>query len=364
VFFVVGEDRSVGLREAISLIQSSHPWLIVKDLSIVLSIVMFVSLAITWIILYFVRMMDIPNHRSAHKLATPKCGGVGIVCSVVVGVLLTGNLLLDGLQNVGGGALLVALLLVAGVSLVDDVIELSPWFRLMVQLLAGMIVLCKSIVPLAGGGGAILLILCPLAILWIVGMANLFNFMDGIDGLAAGEGAIVAIVFGIIQFLEGHQGPALLGLILAVSCIGFLAFNFPPAKVFMGDVGSVSIGFLLAVMALLGFVIKPCWNSFWLMPLLSANFIFDGLTTLLRRVRDGENLFEAHRTHLYQRFSLSGFSQRTVTMSNYGMAICQGVIVLQTWDNLWVGLIMICSLQFAYRCMVIKLEERWQESNH
>jgi len=284
------------------LIQSSHPWLIVKDLSIVLSIVLFVSLAITWVILYFVRMMDIPNHRSAHKLATPKCGGVGIVCSFVVGVLLTGNLLLDGLQNLGGGALLVALLLVAGVSLVDDVIELSPWFRLMVQLLAGVIVLCKSIVPLAGGSGAVLLILCPLAILWIVGMANLFNFMDGIDGLAAGQGLIVSFFFSVLQIGQGNCFLAFVGLTLMVGCLGFLSLNFPPAKVFMGDVGSVTIGFVLAMMAVLSLKEHPTLRIGLEMPLLMSNFIFDTAITFVRRLRDRESILKAHRTHLYQKF--------------------------------------------------------------
>lgn len=326
---------------------------------------LFLSLAVTWVILYYVRLLDHPNERSSHELATPKCGGVGIVVSFVAGVYIS--------QLWGGKCLvppnilysfIIPVLMIAIVSLADDIQELSPKFRLFIQITASLLFL--SLIGFEGGvrdSNVLALMLRALiwaaSVVWIVGMANSFNFMDGIDGLAAGQGLIVSFFFAVIQFGYGNCFLGFIALVLMVGCLGFLAFNFPPAKVFMGDVGSVSIGFILAIMALLGLKYESSLQSMMLVPLLMSNFLFDTTTTFLRRLKNREPVLEPHRTHLYQKFSSCGVSQRTVTMTNYGMAIIQGLIVLLMGDELQYALAGCLILQIIYQSLINVLYQKY-----
>jgi len=341
-------------------------WELVPKLVLSLGGVLFISLTVTWVILYYVRLLDQPNERSSHVLATPKCGGVGIVSSFLMGIIIAP--VWHGSGITGNGlpySLVLPLFFVALVSLGDDIRELSPYLRLSVQVIAALSFLAMAgifsgevfsglsgFVPMVGAG--------IISLFWLVGMANLYNFMDGIDGLAAGQGLVVAMFFALVQYMQGDAVLAYLALVLATGCLGFLAFNFPPAKVFMGDVGSVSIGFILACLGLMAVVRHPGWESVMLMPLLTANFIFDGGFTLLKRIRRGENILEPHRSHFYQRFSLSGFSQRTVSMTNYGLAIIQGMLVLLNLETPGRALGGIVVTLSCYYILVEKVEKRWQ----
>ncbi len=335
-------------------------WEIFKLQIVVLGGLLFLSLAVSWVILYYVRLLDHPNERSSHNMATPKCGGVGIVVSFVAGVYL--SQLWGGECVVTPGVLyafIIPVLLIASVSLADDIHELSPYFRLAVQICATIMFL--FLIRYAGGvSDASLLSIVVLllswfgAIVWVVGMSNAFNFMDGIDGLAAGQGLIVSFFFAIIQIGQGHCFLGFIALVLMGGCLGFLAFNFPPAKVFMGDVGSVSIGFILAIMALLSFNRDPSAKTLLIVPLLMSNFLFDTITTFLRRLIKGEAVFQAHRTHLYQKFASRGFSQRTVTMTNYGMAIIQGMVVLVIGEKPMYAVATCIVLQLIYSGFVLR----------
>ena len=319
---------------------------------------LFLSLSVTWVILYYVRLLDHPNERSSHALATPKCGGVGIVISFVVGVFV--SQLWGGAYRVEHGmlySLVVPLLMVAIVSLADDIQELSPRLRLGVQVVAAVLFLYMAkVLPTGKEAGLPPMLLYCLSmggsLLWVVGMANAFNFMDGIDGLAAGQGLIVSFFFGVMQIGSGEYFLGFVSLVLAVGCLGFLAFNFPPAKVFMGDVGSVGIGFILASLAVLSFQRNPSLGTLLIMPLLMSNFIFDTVTTFIHRLIKRECVFQAHRNHLYQKFARCGFSQRTVTMTNYGMATIQGLVVLLMVDKTPHALLACLSIQITYSCFV------------
>jgi UDP-GlcNAc:undecaprenyl-phosphate GlcNAc-1-phosphate transferase len=332
---------------------------------------LFLSLSVTWIILYYVRLLDHPNERSSHTLATPKCGGVGIVTSFVVGVML--SQLWGDLYQVGYStlcSLVVPVMLVALVSLADDIRELSPLFRLGVQVVAASLFLYMiKLFPVveSTGGNAILqhILFWVGSLLWLVGMANAFNFMDGIDGLAAGQGLIVSFFFSMIHFGIGQYFVGFVSLVVAVGCVGFLAFNFPPAKVFMGDVGSVSIGFILASLALFSYQANPSLEILLVMPLLMSNFIFDTVSTFILRLIKKERLFQSHRSHLYQQFARCGFSQRTVTMTNYGMAIIQGLVVLLWWGKPILALLACLGFQIVYSCFVkIKVRKSRVSQNY
>ena len=260
-------------------------------------------------------------------------------------------------------SLVVPLLMVAIVSLADDIQELSPRLRLGVQVVAAVLFLYMAkVLPMDKGVGLPSILMYCLfgggSLLWLVGMANAFNFMDGIDGLAAGQGLIASFFFAIISIGRGECFLGFVSLVLVVGCLGFLAFNFPPAKVFMGDIGSVSIGFILASLAVLSFQNNPSLGSLLIMPLLMLNFIFDTVTTFIRRLMKGECVFQAHHSHLYQKFASCGFSQRTVTMTNYGMAIIQGLVVLLVGEKPLSALLACLSMQIIYSSFVKAQLER------
>ena len=165
----------------------------------------------------------------------------------------------------------------------------------------------------------------PLSFLWIVGMTNAFNFMDGLDGLMGGVGAIVSAFFCAITFSQGSTFVYITSYTLLAGTAGFLLYNFPPAKIFMGDVGSAFLGFVFAVLAIIAARYDHSHTSFFVMPLLMFNVIYDTNYTFIRRLIQGERVFDAHRSHLYQLFQQSGYSHRTVSLFHYGVCLLQGV---------------------------------------
>ena len=165
----------------------------------------------------------------------------------------------------------------------------------------------------------------PLTGLWVLGLTNAFNFMDGLDGLAGGTAVIVAAAFGVVAFTQGSTFTCLICGTLIAGSLGFLAFNLPPARIFMGDVGSAFLGFSFAALAVIAARHDQAHTSFFVMPLLLLNFIWDTAFTFLRRWRRGENVAAAHRSHLYQLLNQSGLSHRAVALLHWMVAAAQGV---------------------------------------
>jgi UDP-N-acetylmuramyl pentapeptide phosphotransferase/UDP-N-acetylglucosamine-1-phosphate transferase len=214
--------------------------------------------------------------------------------------------------------------IVSALGLVDDLRPLPARRRLMVQFLAASVVVGLSWdnLPAAWslfGSFAPRWLLGGLSVLWIVWLTNLYNFMDGIDGLAAGQAVLGAAALALVGYFAGATVPALLAVLLAAGALGFLALNFPPASIFMGDVGSTAIGFFLACLPL---VAEGGAIPVEVAGLAVALFILDATWTLFRRMLRGEQLSQAHRTHVYQRPLALGVSHRTITLISYaGMVI-------------------------------------------
>jgi UDP-N-acetylmuramyl pentapeptide phosphotransferase/UDP-N-acetylglucosamine-1-phosphate transferase len=154
----------------------------------------------------------------------------------------------------------------------------------------------------------------PVTLFWITGMTNLYNFMDGIDGIAAGAGTIYATGVAVAAFSFGHSTEGTIAAAVMGSCLGFLWFNFPPARVFMGDVGSLLLGFVFSVLAicLSQTSTRPIPLAFFVIAY--SSFIFDATYTLVQRIWRREKLWNAHRGHLYQRLVIAGWSHRRVTL--------------------------------------------------
>ena len=245
-------------------------------------------------------ILDRPNERSSHWVPTPRGGGIAVTGSVLlawIALALTGSAPSGVLGIVLGAAFL------AVVSWVDDLRGLSPLLRLTVQTAAVMIGLSALPEPHS------LLRLAVAGFLW-VWWVNLFNFMDGIDGLAASEAAAISAGLVLFASLGASSDPALRGLAAAVigAAIGFLAWNWSPARIFLGDVGSVPLGYILGFL-LLGLALRGYWKIALILPLY---FLADATITLMRRLFRGEQVWQAHREHFYQQAVRRGLGHAAV----------------------------------------------------
>ncbi|KPF42642.1 hypothetical protein IP87_12480 [beta proteobacterium AAP121] len=270
-----------------------------------------------WVRRYALRaqLLDVPNERSSHSAPTPRGGGVAIVVSTLLATVALAALGWMDLRlalGLGVGGALVALL-----GFIDDKRGLSARVRFAGHLLAaiGAVALLAPLPPLEAFWTPVHLgwLALPLAVIYVVWSVNLFNFMDGIDGIAAMEGISVAAGGALIWALLPGASGWMVGLVFAASIAGFLVFNFPPASIFMGDAGSGFLGFFIGVMTLWAATQEPQLLWSWL--ILSACFLVDATTTLLRRVKRGESFHVAHRNHAYQYASRRHGSHKAVTLA-------------------------------------------------
>ncbi len=205
-----------------------------------------------------------------------------------------------------------AVLALAAVSLFDDWRGLPSWVRLAAHLAVAIAFLLLEVPELPAGA----LVALALAVGW---MTNLYNFMDGMDGLAGGMGVSGFAAYAAAAYLAADTQLAACSLAIAGASLGFLLFNFPPARVFMGDVGSVPLGFLAAAVGVLG-CDRGLW-PIWFPVVVFAPFVVDASMTLLRRALRGERVWQPHRTHYYQRLVLMGWSHRRTVLFEYGLML-------------------------------------------
>ena len=166
----------------------------------------------------------------------------------------------------------------------------------------------------------------PLTFVWIVGFTNAYNFMDGIDGIAGSQAVAAGLGWMVLGQLSGQPAVSVLGLLLASSTLGFLGHNWPPARIFMGDVGSAFLGYTFAALAVAAVRGNPRLALAGI--LLVWPFVFDTTLTLIRRLSRRENVFSAHRSHLYQRLVIAGYSHRGVTLLYAGLAVAGALLAI------------------------------------
>jgi UDP-N-acetylmuramyl pentapeptide phosphotransferase/UDP-N-acetylglucosamine-1-phosphate transferase len=266
-----------------------------------------------------ISLLDQPNERSSHNRPVPRLGGIGVMVPFLLGGMALATAKGASLQAF---VVLLATAAVSMVGLVDDLRPLPVRWRLAAQVgLAVIVVYAVGDAPL----GSTWLQAFPatavriLLVLWIVWLTNLYNFMDGIDGLAGGQAVLAGIAIATAAFASGAGLTGWLALLLAASNLGFLAYNFPPASIFMGDVGSTATGFFFACIPLLP---EERHVSLEIVGLALSLFILDATVTLVRRAARGQRLSQAHRDHYYQRPVVLGFTHRTVTLAAWaGMCV-------------------------------------------
>ncbi len=325
----------------------------------VLALVIFlVSLGGTRLALWLLRrhqVMDKPNARSNHTLPTPRGGGVAVIAAMISGAAV---LWLLGYDIQPGIPLLYGIALLTPISFYDDIKGASIRWRFLCQLLAVSITL--SLFPLPGllFGGALPAflerVIAALGLLWFI---NLYNFMDGIDGITGSETAAISIGVALVALAAGLPSfLSLYPLIIVASILGFLVWNWHPARIFIGDVGSVTLGYvtgwLLLQLAAAGYLAAAL--------ILPAYYLTDSSVTLIKRMIRGERFWESHSQHFYQQAVRSGYNHAQVTR---GITYINIILIITALISTHGGGYALASLTIAYSS-VAGLVYYWHRQKH
>ncbi len=296
------------------------------------------------------RLADHPNERSLHSAPTPRVGGIGVLAGALpVAAIVAG----DSLGILIGCAAALGL-----VSLWDDLQGLPIQVRLPAHVAAAAVAVLAMASPAPAHFelGVVEAVLAVVALVW---MTNLFNFMDGSDGLAGGMAAIGFGALAIAACQAGAMPLALVAAALASASVGFLAHNFPPARVFLGDAGSVPLGFLAGALGFYG-ALASVW-PLWFPLLVFSPFIADATLTLLRRIVRGERFWRAHRDHYYQRLVIAGWSRRRLALCAYALMAAAAASALAAGAagrSLRFGIILVWAALYALLFIAIELRVR------
>jgi UDP-GlcNAc:undecaprenyl-phosphate GlcNAc-1-phosphate transferase len=307
-------------------------------------IVVALTPCVIWLARKF-RIVDMPDERKHHELPTPLLGGVGIYASLVISVLHSVALTPEVVSILAGASIIFVL------GMLDDIFGLSSMVRLIGQVAAALIVISSGLIvtflpnTLFGHTASVLV-----TVIWILGIVNTVNFVDGVDGLASGISVIAAIFFGMIAFNGGHDDVAMLSIVVMAAGIGFLFFNFKPAKIYLGDAGSTLLGFLLASIALFG-----QWSNngpviaLGIPVLILGLLIFDMCYITVSRVISGrvknvrEWLDYTGRDHFHHRLLDLGLSERQTVIFMYGTCFILGLsaLVLENTSNQFYIIVLV-----------------------
>ncbi len=285
--------------------------------------------------------LDVPNERSLHAMPIPRLGGVGIIA----GIAAAWAYAMPALDPL----LLIALLLLIGVSLLDDFKNVRVPWRLFIHAVSAAL----AVVALLHAHEWWLVATAILATAWMI---NLYNFMDGADGLAGGMAVIGFGAYGVVALAGGDLSFAAVNFSIATAALGFLLFNFPPARVFMGDVGAIPLGFLAAIMHIGGWQ-RGDW-PWWFGGVVFSPFIVDASLTLAKRLMRGARIWQAHREHYYQRVVQSGWGHRKTALAEYAlMLVSSGLAVAGARQSAVVQLAFIAAVAVLYAALAAVLEK-------
>ncbi|NLY51843.1 MAG: undecaprenyl/decaprenyl-phosphate alpha-N-acetylglucosaminyl 1-phosphate transferase [Firmicutes bacterium] len=323
---------------------------------------LFIALIISWLITpWYQRMaeklgiVDEPNARRLNRVPIPTAGGIVIILAFWAAIWLS------GVRHPAVNGLLAGSLIIGVTGIIDDLWDLRPRTKFLGQILAAAAVVANgTVVQFVTNpfGGMIYLgwLGVPLTILWIVAVTNMFNFIDGLDGLAAGVAVIASLSLFSVAHELGYGFVAVLLLALAGSTLGFLRYNFNPASVFMGDTGAMFLGFMLSSLAVEG-ALKGAATVAVAVPVVILGLpTLDTVFSVVRRVRNGLPFYKADRGHLHHRLLDLGLSQRQAVLLLYGTALVfgsLGVLLVQAPPALGLGLL------FLLLGLLISAANRW-----
>jgi len=287
---------------------------------------------------------DRPNHRKVHQKIMPRLGGLAIYLSFIIGLLIIRP------DDPYTFPIVIGSLIIIVTGVLDDVMELSAKLKLLGQLAAALVVvlgggLDVDFINLPFGGQLNFgYFSIPLTILWIVGITNAINLIDGLDGLAAGVSSIALITISLMAFLKGDVFVLSIALMVLGSTIGFLFYNFHPAKIFMGDTGALFLGYMIAVLSMLGF--KNVTFFSLIIPVIILGVpISDTFFAIIRRIVHKQPLSAPDKSHLHHCLLNAGFSHRQAVLVIYAIAVMFSLAaVIFTMATVWGSLIVVAVL--------------------
>jgi len=324
----------------------------------------------TWLLcIFFSRpsfslfVLDNPTYRSLHDVPKPRIGGLAIF--IVVLVSWVALALVRGAEDYIY-SVIVGICLLAIISYIDDRYSISHVWRLLVHFMAAILLVYGGLeLPVYDlfTNANVEFVLKLITILLIVWMINLYNFMDGMDGLAGGMGVAGFGCLGVLGLLANDNLYALMAFIIAASSLGFLAHNFPPAKIFMGDVGSITMGYLVAFFSIWG--VSSDIFAWWTPMIIFSPFIVDSTITLIFRLFSGGKFWEAHKSHNYQKLVVVGWGHRKTAIYSYALMIAVGVstTIVHIYDNQRLNYIFLSTWIFIYVLILFTINNIFIRSN-
>lgn len=291
------------------------------------------------------KIQDVPNERSLHEVPVPRIGGVALMAGLLAGWAL----MLTSLK----WWLVLPLIGLFIVSLLDDMHNLPVKKRLLAHVAAATVLVLGS--GLFAQHGLLIAVIVLLLTVW---MTNLFNFMDGSDGLAGGMTLIGFSIYGVAALMSNDDTQAMLNFTIGAAALGFLYNNFHPAKVFMGDAGSIPLGFLAAGMGLWGWQ-QEYWGA-WFPLLVFSPFIVDASVTLAKRTLRGVKITEAHREHYYQRLIQMGWSHSKVALVEYALMLGVGGTALSVMHQAFPWLLFLI-WGGIYAVLMLVIDAAWRK---
>ena len=303
-----------------------------------------------------VKLLDKPANTKAHVHATPLLGGVAIYVAFFLGVIFTTGFNKDLLSIFIGGTLLLL------IGIIDDKTGMMPNIKLFGQLIAALTVAKMGIrVAFIDNYYLSVLFTC----FWIIGMTNAFNLLDNLNGLSAGIAVIASFFFALLAWLRGDFMVAAFAIALCGSSLGFLKHNFPKASIFMGDAGSLFIGFVLACVAIIGSWETPTKITSIAVPILILGYpIFDTTLVTIARIREKRSIFQGGKDHSSHRLALLGLKKRRAVLVIYGITSFLGLcaFVLTKLNAFWaLGLMsaaMLAMCILGMRLGMLKLDSK------
>ena len=299
-------------------------------LYLTLIVCFFISIVITPLIRKFAFLIgatDRPNYRKVHQSIMPRLGGLAIFISFIAGILILKPVHQHSFPILLGCFIII----ITGVC--DDMFQLPAKYKLVSQLAAACSVVFLGGLEVVfinlpfGGQLQFGLLSIPFTILWIVGITNAINLIDGLDGLAAGVSSIALITISGIAFIQGNFYVVAVGLIVLASTLGFLIYNFHPASIFMGDTGALFLGFIISVLSLLGFK-NVTFISFIIPIIILGVPISDTLFAIIRRIINKQPLSAPDKSHLHHCMLRMGFSHRQTVLLIYAMSAFFGLMAI------------------------------------
>lgn len=331
-----------------------------EDIMVYLTLVIcfFSSLLLTPLVkklAFLIGATDKPNYRKVHQKIMPRLGGLAIFLSFIIGILIYKPISATYLPIIIGSIIIIL------TGMLDDVKEISPKLKLLGQIAAAAVVVIMGNIQVEfinlpfGGKIEFGILSIPMTMLWIIGITNAINLIDGLDGLAAGVSTIALFSIAGMSYITGQIIVSIIALIVAVSTTGFLFYNFHPAKIFMGDTGALFLGYIISVLSLLGY--KNVTFISLIIPVIILGVpISDTFFAIIRRLANRQPLSAPDKSHLHHCLLRSGFTHKQTVLLIYAMSIILGLAAFIFYlATVWGAMLIIVALLITIEVIVEKI---------